>query len=437
MVYGGTVNRNGSLTCLAQKVGADTAIAKIIQLVEDASGSKAPIARLADTISGYFVPAVIAIALIASGIWAIVGKEFPFVLNIFVSVLVIACPCALGLATPTAIIVGTGRGAKSGILFKNATALEQAHRVDTVIFDKTGTLTQGKPSVTDILPNDMEPEELMRLCASLEQYSEHPLGKAITESHGGNPLYEAENFEAIIGQGICGIVNQKELKIGNSAFIGQYDPRADQLAEEGKTPLYVSYDRAFAGMIAIADTLKVDSKEAVEKLRKMGITTVMLTGDNQTTAHAIARKLGIDEVIAQVLPHEKLEKISQWKGQGKTVAMVGDGINDAPALTASDVGIALGSGTDIAMESADIVLIQNKMTDVANALLLSRATMKTIRQNLFWAFCYNTLGIPIAAGVFYPMTHLLLNPMLGALAMSMSSVSVVTNALRLSRKKLA
>ena len=436
-VYGGTLNQNGSVTCQAEKVGNETVIAQIIKMVEEAAGSKAPIAKLADLISGYFVPTVIALAVISGGIWWILGQEFSFVLQIFVSVLVIACPCALGLATPTAIIVGTGRGAKLGILFKNATALEQAQKIDTVVFDKTGTLTVGKPSVTDILPKNTTKEELLLLAASLEKYSNHPLATAIVEERKDTPLYEVEEFESVTGCGLQGKIQKKTIKIGNADFIGiSPTSDADRLAKEGKTPMYVSYGDEFIGIIAVADSLKEDSKAAIKALQEMGIQTVMLTGDNEKTALAIANELGIDRVIAQVLPGEKLQKIEDLKRGGNRVAMVGDGINDAPALTASDVGISVGSGTDIAMESADIILVKNRMTDVTTALKLSRATMKTIRENLFWAFCYNTLGIPIAAGILYPLWGILLNPMLGALAMSLSSVSVVTNALRLNQKKL-
>ncbi len=435
-VFGGTLNQNGTVTYRAEKVGSETVIAQIIRMVEDASGSKAPIAKLADVISGYFVPVVIAIAIVASGIWWLLGQDFAFVLKIFVSVLVIACPCALGLATPTAIIVGTGRGAKLGILYKNATALEQAHKIDTVVFDKTGTLTVGKPSVTDIFPQSVSEEELLKLAASVEQFSEHPLGQAIAQKWGEKELYPVENFQSVTGLGVQGIIDGKMLKIGNAAFCETTSPDADRLAEEGKTPMFVSYDGAFLGIIAVADTIKESSIAAIKTLREMGIRTVMLTGDNEKTARAIASQIGIEEVISQVLPGEKLQKIEELKNHGRKVAMVGDGINDAPALTASDVGIAVGNGTDIAMESADIILVKNSMEDVAAALKLSRATIKTIRENLFWAFCYNSLGIPIAAGVLFPLWGILLDPMIGAFAMSLSSVSVVTNALRLNRKKL-
>ncbi len=437
-VYGGTLNQNGSVTYRATKVGSDTVLSHIIRMVEDASGSKAPIAKLADVISARFVPTVIGIAVLSALVWACLGKEFSFVLKIFVSVLVIACPCALGLATPTAIIVGTGRGANMGILFKNATALEHAHKVNTVVFDKTGTITRGKPVVTDVLPaNGFSKEELLSLAASAEQFSEHPLASAIVKHQKNAPLSSATDFQSVTGGGVSATVEGKSVKIGNADFIGIAHHRADSLSQEGKTVMYVSVNGEFAGVIAVADTVKEESIAAIEKLKQMGIRTVMLTGDNEETARAIASQCGIDEVIAQVLPEGKLEKITALQQEGCVVSMVGDGINDAPALTASDVGIAVGNGTDIAMESADIVLVNNHITQVPAALLLSRATMETIRQNLFWAFCYNTLGIPLAAGVFYPVFHLLLDPMVGALAMSFSSVSVVTNALRLNRKKLS
>ena len=437
LVYAGTLNQTGAFRYCAEKVGADTVISKIIRLVEEASGSKAPIARLADVISGYFVPVVIGIALLSAVIWAWVGKEFSFVLKIFVSVLVIACPCALGLATPTAIIVGTGRGAKMGILFKNAQALEETHKITTVVFDKTGTLTVGKPHVTDILAQGISNEELLKLCASLEQQSNHPLAIAILQEYGEGELYPVEEFTTVVGQGICGNIAGAEVKIGNPSFLGIPEPQEGKnLAAMGKTPVFVSCNGEYRGMIAVADRLKEDSKASIGMLHQMGIRTVMLTGDNARTANAIGKELGIDRVIAEVLPHEKLQKIEELKAQGQKVAMVGDGINDAPALMASDVGISLGSGTDIAMESADIILVKNSVRDVVYAIRLSRATMKTIRGNLFWAFCYNVLGIPLAAGAFYPLFQLLLDPMIGALAMSFSSVSVVGNALRLNQKKL-
>ncbi|MBO5408487.1 MAG: cadmium-translocating P-type ATPase [Clostridia bacterium] len=433
MVYSGTTNQNGYVKIEATKVGDTTVISQIIRLVEDASGTKAPIARLADVISGYFVPAVISIALLGAVIWALLGKDFAFCLNIFVSVLVIACPCALGLATPTAIIVGTGKAAKEGILFKNATALETAHKIDTVVFDKTGTLTVGEPVVTDVYSVSQSEEELLRNTAALEAYSEHPLGRAILKKWGDNPLPQVENFESMTGFGISGIVETKEIKIGNDSLIEVPDRSvSDRLSIEGKTVLFVSVDGKYEGFIAVADTVKQTSKKAIKALNEMGIETVMLTGDNRKTADAIGKVCQIRQVIAEVRPHEKMEKIEALKAAGKTVAMVGDGINDAPALTAAHIGIALGNGTDIAIDSADVILVKGNPESVAEAILLSRQTMKTIRQNLFWAFCYNTLGIPLAAGVLYPF-GILMNPMIGALAMSLSSVSVVTNSLRLGK----
>lgn len=435
-VFGGTLNQKGYLTYRAEKVGSDTVISQIIRMVEEASGSKAPIAKLADVISGYFVPAVFAIAFLSAAIWAILGKDFEFILQIFISVLVIACPCALGLATPTAIIVGTGRAAKMGILFKNAAALEQTQKIDTVVFDKTGTLTVGKPSVTDILPVNCSSEELLAYSASLEKFSEHPLADAVVQKWGKKPLLDVTDFEAVTGLGVTGIIHEKVIKIGNPSFTGVSPKEAEALSKEGKTPLIVTADGKLLGVLGVSDTVKQSAKETVKALMTMGITPIMLTGDNENTARAIANKIGIEQVISQVLPHEKMEKIEILKASGKTVAMVGDGINDAPALTASHIGIAVGGGTDIAIESADIVLVKDNINDVVTAIRLSRATMKTIRQNLFWAFGYNTLFIPVAAGVLFPAFHLLLNPMLGALAMSLSSVSVVSNALRLYRKKL-
>ncbi len=435
-VFGGTLNQKGYLTYQAEKVGSDTVISQIIRMVEEASGSKAPIAKLADVISGYFVPAVFGIALLSAAIWAIMGKDFEFILQIFISVLVIACPCALGLATPTAIIVGTGRAAKTGILFKNAAALEQTQKIDTVVFDKTGTLTVGKPSVTDIIPINCSSEELLSYSASLEKFSEHPLADAVIQKWGDKPLFDVTNFEAVTGLGVTGIIHGKVIKVGNPSFTGVSPKEAKTLSKEGKTSLIVTANGTLLGVLGVSDTVKETAKEAVKALLTMGITPIMLTGDNENTARAIANTIGIEEVISQVLPHEKMEKIEALKAVGKQVAMVGDGINDAPALTASHTGIAVGGGTDIAIESADIVLVKDDITDVVTAIRLSRATMKTIRQNLFWAFAYNTLFIPIAAGVLFPAFGILLNPMLGALAMSLSSVSVVSNALRLYRKKL-
>ncbi len=434
-VYGGTTNQNGYVRIKATKVGEDTVISQIIRLVEEASGTKAPIARLADVISGYFVPAVITIALISAILWGFIQKDFAFSLNIFVSVLVIACPCALGLATPTAIIVGTGKAAKAGILFKNATALETAHKIDTVVFDKTGTLTVGEPVVTDVVSCSMSKEDLLKLAAALESCSEHPLGRAVVAACHSHPLPDVENFRSVTGLGIMGYVDKKEVKIGNARFVDGADMAViHQYAELGKTPLLISVDGIYEGLIVVADKIKESAGEAVKALNKMGIETVMLTGDNQKTANAVANLCHIQQVIAEVRPDEKMAKIEALQAQGKQVAMVGDGINDAPALTAATLGIAIGNGTDIAIDSADVILVNANPEDVAKAILYSRATMKTIRQNLFWAFCYNTLGIPLAAGVLYPF-GILMNPMIGALAMSLSSVSVVTNSLRLGKSR--
>ena len=433
-VFAATQNGNGSFTYCAQKVGADTALAQIVQMVEQAAGSKAPIAALADRVSGLFVPVVMSIAVIAMVIWLIAGKDVEFALSIFISVLVIACPCALGLATPTAVIVGTGKGAGLGILFKNATALENAHKVDTVVFDKTGTITVGKPQVTDILPNGITEKDLLRISASAEQGSEHPLAKAVIRAavEAKIVLRKAESFSAVTGFGIVCQLDGKEIKIGKRDFVdSEIDDKIETLEQQGKTPLFVMIDGKYAGAILVADVIKDQSRGAIEKLHKMGLKTVLLSGDSQQVADVIGEKAGIDRVIGGVLPGEKADMVKQLQAGGAHVAMVGDGMNDAPALTQADIGLAVGSGTDIAIESADIVLVKNDLTDVAAALQLSRATMRNIKQNLFWAFGYNTLGIPVAAGVLYAMGGILLNPMIGAAAMSLSSVSVVTNALRL------
>lgn len=433
-VYGATINKNGSIEYEAQRVGDDTTLSQIIKLVEDAAGSKAPIAKLADTISGYFVPVVIVIGLVAMAIWFAYSRDLEFALSIFISVLVIACPCALGLATPTAIIVGTGKGAELGVLFKNATALENTHKLDTVVFDKTGTITLGKPQVTELIPTGIPAEELLSLVASAEKLSEHPLATAIVDYavQKGVALYEASAFEAVLGKGIQCQVEGREIKIGNALFIGIVENAdAARLASLGQTPMYIAVGGSFAGIISVADVIKDTSKDAILKLHKMGLTTVMLTGDNETTAKAIAKEAGIDQVVAGVLPTGKAETIARLQAEGKKVAMVGDGINDAPALATADIGIAVGSGTDVAIESADIILVKNSLVDVVTSIELSHATMKNIKQNLFWAFCYNTLGLPVAAGLLHAFGGPLLDPMLAAAAMSLSSVSVVTNALRL------
>lgn len=455
-VVGASINKTGSFKFKAQKVGADTALAQIIKLVEDAQGSKAPIAHIADVVSSYFVPAVITIAFISGIIWFIALHNFVFSLTVFVSVLVIACPCALGLATPTAIMVGTGKGAELGILFKNAEALEVSEKINAVMFDKTGTLTEGKPYVTDIISDDKD--KLLLIAASAENGSEHPLGEAIVrEAKEKNiKLLNIENFKAIAGFGIEVFIDNKKVLMGNDKLMNkeninteQYNDNMDKLSKEGKTPMYVTYDNKLLGIIAVADKLKKESIEAINRLHKLGIKTAMITGDNKNTANSVAKEAGIDIVFAEVLPEEKSNEVKKLQDQGLTVAMVGDGINDAPALTQANVGIAIGSGTDVAIESADIVLVKSNTNDVVTAIELSKATMRDIKQNLFWAFCYNVIGIPIAAGVLHVFREpliassignfltaimgkdLLLNPIFAALAMSLSSVSVVTNALRL------
>lgn len=444
-VIGGTINRSGYFKMEATAIGADTALAKIIALVDEATSSKAPIAKLADKVSGYFVPAVIGIAVLAAVVWLALGASWHFALTIAISVLVISCPCALGLATPTAIMVGTGRGAKSGILIKSATALETAHKVDTVILDKTGTITSGKPVVTDILPIKVTENELLAFAAGLEKLSEHPLGEAIVAAAEAKQLAlpEAGNYKQIPGQGVtaelagaeCAAGNLKllqELNVDTSTLMDQYD----KLASQGKTPLYFVRAGELLGCIAVADTVKPTSKEAIGKLQAMGMRVLMVTGDNRATAEAIRAQVGVDEAVAQVLPQDKEAVVRKLQQEGHIVAMVGDGINDAPALARADVGIAIGAGTDIAIEAADMVLIKSDLLDVAKAIRLSRSVMTNIKENLFWAFIYNAVGIPFAAGVFYTAFGWLLNPLIAAAAMSCSSVSVVTNALRLRFIKL-
>lgn len=444
-VIGGTINRSGYFKMEATAIGADTALAKIIALVDEATSSKAPIAKLADKVSGYFVPAVIGIAVIAAVVWLALGASWHFALTIAISVLVISCPCALGLATPTAIMVGTGRGAKSGILIKSATALETAHKVDTVILDKTGTITSGKPVVTDILPIKVTENELLVFAAGLEKLSEHPLGEAIVAAAEEKQfaLPEAVNYKQIPGQGVTAELAGTECAAGNlkllealhvdvSSLMDQYD----KLAAQGKTPLYFVSAGELLGCIAVADTVKPTSKEAIGKLQAMGLRVLMVTGDNRATAEAIRTQVGVDEAVAQVLPQDKEAVVRKLQQEGHIVAMVGDGINDAPALARADVGIAIGAGTDIAIEAADMVLIKSDLLDVAKAICLSRSVMTNIKENLFWAFIYNAVGIPFAAGVFYTAFGWLLNPLIAAAAMSCSSVSVVTNALRLRFIKL-
>ena len=444
-VIGGTINRSGYFKMEATAIGADTALSKIIALVDEATSSKAPIAKLADKVSGYFVPAVIGIAIIAAAVWLALGASWHFALTISISVLVISCPCALGLATPTAIMVGTGRGAKSGILIKSATALETAHKVDTVILDKTGTITAGTPVVTDILPVKVTENELLAFAAGLEKLSEHPLGEAIVAAAEAKQLAlpEAGNYKQIHGQGVTAEIAGAECAAGNlkllqalnvdiSSLMDQYD----KLAAQGKTPLYFVRAGELLGCIAVADTVKPTSREAIAKLQDMGLRVLMVTGDNRATAEAIRAQVGVDEAIAQVLPQDKEAVVRKLQQEGHIVAMVGDGINDAPALARADVGIAIGAGTDIAIEAADMVLIKSDLLDVAKAIRLSRSVMTNIKENLFWAFIYNAVGIPFAAGVFYTTFGWLLNPLIAAAAMSCSSVSVVTNALRLRFIKL-
>lgn len=444
-VIGGTINRSGYFKMEATAIGADTALAKIIALVDEATSSKAPIAKLADKVSGYFVPAVIGIAVLAAVVWLALGASWHFALTIAISVLVISCPCALGLATPTAIMVGTGSGAKSGILIKSATALETAHKIDTVILDKTGTITAGKPVVTDILPIKITENELLAFAAGLEKLSEHPLGEAIVVAAEAKQLVlpEAGNYKQIPGQGVTAELAGAECAAGNLKLLEALDvdvsslmERYDKLAAQGKTPLYFVRAGELLGCIAVADTVKPTSREAIGKLQAMGLRVLMVTGDNQATAEAIRVQVGVDEAVAQVLPQDKEAVIRKLQQEGHIVAMVGDGINDAPALARADIGIAIGAGTDIAIEAADMVLIKSDLLDVAKAICLSRSVMTNIKENLFWAFIYNAVGIPFAAGVFYTAFGWLLNPLIAAAAMSCSSVSVVTNALRLRFIKL-
>jgi len=442
-VTGASLNKNGTITFRATRVGADTVLAQIIKLVEQAQGSKAPIAQMADIVSGYFVPIVMLIALAAGAAWLISGQSVAFSMTIFTAVLVIACPCALGLATPTAIMVGTGKGAETGILIKGGAALEATHRIQTVVLDKTGTITEGKPVVTDIaMANGTGEERLLQLAASAEKGSEHPLGDAIVGRAESRELalLPIESFQAVPGRGIDARIDGRGVLLGNRAFmdergveLGALRATFDSLAAAGKTPMFVALDGAPAGIIAVADVPKPGSRAAIAGLRQLGIEVVMITGDNERTAKAIAEQVGVDRVLADVLPHQKAEAVRGVQEDGRRVAMVGDGINDAAALAQADIGIAIGSGTDVAIESADIVLMKSDLGDVLGAIRLSKATIRTIKQNLFWAFCYNVLGIPIAAGVLHLFGGPFLNPIFAAAAMSLSSVSVVSNALRLRR----
>jgi len=442
-VTGGSINGEGLLRCEVTRVGEDTALARIIKLVEDAQGRKAPIARLADVISLYFVPIVIAIAIVAAIVWALTGKDFNFVLTVFVSVMVIACPCALGLATPTAIMVGTGKGASLGILFKGGEALEATHQAQTVVLDKTGTITEGKPALTDIrILGDWAESDLLRLTAAAERGSEHPIAKAVVSAALTRDfkLADPQEFQAIPGRGISAVVEGVHLLAGNAKLMqeNQVDAAAagaaaDDLSRHGRTLLYVAVDKQLAAVMAAADPVKPTSRVAIERMKKLGLDVVMITGDNRQTAEAIARETGIDRILSDVLPQDKAGEVSRLQAEGRKVAMVGDGINDAPALVQADIGMAIGTGTDIAVESADVVLMQGNLGEVATAIALSRATIRNIRQNLFWAFIYNVAGIPIAAGVLAAFGGPLLSPVIAGAAMALSSVSVVSNALRLRR----
>ena len=442
-----TINQNGSIDYQASRVGSDTTLAQIVRLVEEAQGSKAPIAALADKISLYFVPIVLSLAtLSALGWYFLAGESLSFSLSIFIAVLVIACPCALGLATPTAIMVGTGKGAENGILIKSGQALEAAYQLDTIVLDKTGTITVGKPSLTDLLPlGAFNRSDLLQLIASAEQHSEHPLAQAILEAAQQEELdlLPVSYFEAIVGRGLSAQVEGKHLLVGNESLMKEknidssaFQEQLLELSKEGKTAMFVAVDGQLAGIIAVADEMKSSSLSAVQELQSMGLEVIMLTGDREETATAIAQKAGIQKVIAGVLPDGKAAAIKNLQEAGKKLAMVGDGINDAPALVQADVGIAIGSGADVAIESADVVLMHSDLQDVVKAIKLSQATIRNIKENLFWAFAYNTLGIPIAMGLLHLFGGPLLNPMLAGLAMSLSSVSVVANALRLGRFKM-
>ena len=440
-IIGASINKNGYIKFKATKVGKDTALSQIIKLVEDAQGSKAPIAKMADIIAGYFVPIVMIIAVLSSLAWLISGKSPVFALTIFISILVIACPCALGLATPTAIMVGTGKGAEYGVLIKSGAALETAHKIQTIVFDKTGTITEGNPTVTDIITvNAITDECLLGLAACAEKGSEHPLGEAIVKAAQEKEiqLKKVAAFKAIPGYGIEVTIDGDIVLLGNKKLMDDrkislegLQSQSDNLASEGKTPMYIAINNSISGIIAVADIVKQSSKGAIEKLHRMGIEVAMITGDNKMTANAIAKQVGIDRVLAEVLPEDKANEVKKLQNENKIVAMVGDGINDAPALAQADIGIAIGSGTDVAIESADIVLMRSDLMDVATAIQLSKKTIKNIKQNLFWAFGYNTCGIPVAMGVLYLFGGPLLNPIIAAAAMSFSSVSVLLNALRL------
>lgn len=446
-VIGGSISVSGALYVEITRVGKDTTLSKIIRFVEDAQGKKAPISKTADKVAGVFVPIVICVAVAALVVWLLAGKDFAFALKVFTSVLVIACPCAMGLATPTAIIVGTGLGAQHGILIRSGEALETTHKVSIAVLDKTGTVTEGKPKVTKIVTQGLTENELLSIASSAEALSGHPLAKAVceeTNSRSVSPAPAPASFEDIPGMGIKAVTAEgKILLIGNGKLLQKENVPVDALAvdvnaltAEGQTPMLVALDGKLLGLLAVADTVKPTSKDAIAKLREMGVKTVLLTGDNSAAAEHIGKLVGVDEVVAEVLPGEKAAAVERLQKDGSVVMMVGDGINDAPALTQADVGCAIGNGSDIAIESADLVLMRSDLGDVPRAIKLSRLTITNIRQNLFWAFCYNTLGIPVAAGVLYPASGLLLSPMIGALAMSLSSIFVVSNALRLKGKKL-
>ena len=444
-VIGATINKTGSFTFEATKVGKETMLSQIIRMVQEAQGSKAPIQRLADYISSIFVPTVISIGLLTFLVWYFFGPaetRFTMALVNFIAVLIIACPCAMGLATPTAIMVGTGKGAEHGILFKNAESLERAQKLDTIVLDKTGTLTRGEPKVTDVVPNGMSKQDLLFFAGSAEKGSEHPLGEAIVAGaiEQGLSLEQPDEFEALPGHGIRAVVRGSEVILGNerlfadrSIALGTLTAEGERLSAAGKTPMFIAVNGQAVGIIAVADTIKEHSREAVRTLQTLGLQVVMLTGDNKRTADAIGSELGISRILAEVLPQDKMDNIRKLQAEGRVVAMVGDGINDAPALTQADVGIAIGTGTDVAIEASDVTLIKDDLRIVADAIRLSKRTMTTIRMNLFWAFFYNVIGIPVAAGALYPFFGILLNPMFASAAMAFSSVSVVTNSLRLRR----
>lgn len=446
-VIGGSISVSGALYVEITRIGKDTTLSKIIRFVEDAQGKKAPISKTADKVAGVFVPVVICIAVAALIVWLLAGKDFAFALKVFTSVLVIACPCAMGLATPTAIIVGTGLGAQHGILIRSGEALETTHKTAVAVLDKTGTVTEGRPKVTKIVAKSLTENELLAVAASAEALSGHPLAKAVCEEAAARSLPPSPvpaSFEDIPGMGIRAVTAENQvLLVGNEKLLrkenvpaNDFADEIEQLTAEGQTPMLVALDGKLLGLLTVADTVKPTSREAIAKLREMGIRTVLLTGDNKAAAEHIGKLVGVDEVVAEVLPGEKAASIEKLQKDGSVVMMIGDGINDAPALAQADIGCAIGNGSDIAIESADLVLMKNDLCDVPRAIKLSRLTITNIRQNLFWAFCYNTLGIPVAAGVLYPAFHLLLSPMIGALAMSLSSIFVVSNALRLKGKKI-